>query len=63
MSAALNACGYDEGLTESDPIRQKLRDQVANDVELASVRATVEARAPHLLAPLKAIEAAVGVGR
>jgi tetratricopeptide (TPR) repeat protein len=29
MSAALNACGYDEGLTESDPIRQKLRDQVA----------------------------------
>ena len=29
MSAALNACGYDEGLAESDPIRQKLRDQVA----------------------------------
>lgn len=29
MAAALNACGYDEGLAESDPIRQKLRDQVA----------------------------------
>ncbi|HTJ31580.1 MAG TPA: hypothetical protein VL346_13840 [Acidobacteriaceae bacterium] len=28
MGAALNACGYDEGLAESDPIRQKLRDQV-----------------------------------
>jgi tetratricopeptide (TPR) repeat protein len=29
MAAALNACGYDEGLAESDPIRKKLRDQVA----------------------------------
>jgi len=28
MGAALNACGYDEGLAESDPIRQKVRDQV-----------------------------------
>jgi tetratricopeptide (TPR) repeat protein len=28
MAAALNACGYDEGLAESDPIRQKLRDEV-----------------------------------
>jgi tetratricopeptide (TPR) repeat protein len=28
MAAALNACGYDEGLAESDPIRQKIRDQV-----------------------------------
>ena len=28
MSAALNVCGYDEGLAESDPIRQKLRDQI-----------------------------------
>jgi tetratricopeptide (TPR) repeat protein len=29
MAAALNACGYDEGLKESDPIRQKVRDEVA----------------------------------
>lgn len=29
MAAALNACGYDEGLAESDPIRQHLRDEVA----------------------------------
>ena len=28
MAAALNVCGYDEGLTESDPIRQKLRDEI-----------------------------------
>jgi len=25
----LNACGYDEGLAESDPIRQKVRNEVA----------------------------------
>jgi tetratricopeptide (TPR) repeat protein len=29
MAAALNACGYDEGLAESDPIRQKVRNEVA----------------------------------
>jgi tetratricopeptide (TPR) repeat protein len=28
MAATLNACGYDEGLAESDPVRQKLRDEV-----------------------------------
>ena len=28
MAATLNACGYDEGLAESDPIRQRLRDEV-----------------------------------
>jgi tetratricopeptide (TPR) repeat protein len=28
VGAALNACGYDEGLTESDPLRQKVRDEV-----------------------------------
>jgi len=28
MAAALNVCGYDEGLAESDPIRQKLRDEI-----------------------------------
>ena len=28
MAATLNACGYDDGLAESDPVRQKLRDEV-----------------------------------
>ena len=28
MSAALNACGYDEGLPESDPVRQRVRDEM-----------------------------------
>src|SRR5215475_4968779 len=29
MAAVLNQCGYDEGLAESDPMRQTVRDQVA----------------------------------
>jgi len=28
MAAALNACGYDEGLDESDVIRQRVRDEI-----------------------------------
>jgi tetratricopeptide (TPR) repeat protein len=28
MAAALNACGYDEGLDESEPIRKRIRDEV-----------------------------------
>ena len=28
MAAALNACGYDEGLAESAPVRQKVRDEM-----------------------------------
>jgi len=28
MAAALNACGYDDGLAESDPIRQTVRNEV-----------------------------------
>lgn len=28
MAAALNACGYNDGLAQSDPIRQQLRDEV-----------------------------------
>ena len=28
MASALNSCGYDEGLAESDPIRQHVRDQI-----------------------------------
>ena len=28
MAAALNACGYDEGLEESAPVRQQVRDEI-----------------------------------
>ena len=28
MAAALNACGYDEGLNDSDPIRKRIRDEM-----------------------------------
>jgi tetratricopeptide (TPR) repeat protein len=28
MSAALNACGYDEGLQASDPVRKRVRDEI-----------------------------------
>ncbi len=28
MAAALNACGYDEGLDESDPIRNRIREEM-----------------------------------
>ncbi|MGH9559929.1 MAG: hypothetical protein ACRD3S_00620, partial [Terracidiphilus sp.] len=28
LAAALNACGYDEGLKESAPIRQHIRDEI-----------------------------------
>jgi tetratricopeptide (TPR) repeat protein len=28
MASALNACGYDEGLDESSPIRKKVRDEI-----------------------------------
>ena len=28
MAAALNACGYDEGLEESDPVRQRVRAEM-----------------------------------
>lgn len=28
MAASLNACGYDEGLPESDPIRKRVRDEI-----------------------------------
>ncbi len=38
-------------------LTQELGDRLANDAELTAVRAKVQARAPHLLAPLKAIEA------
>ena len=28
IAAALNACGYDQGLAASDPVRQQVREQV-----------------------------------
>lgn len=28
MAASLNACGYDEGLPESDPVRKRVRDEI-----------------------------------
>jgi len=28
MAAALNACGYDEGLDESEPIRERIREEI-----------------------------------
>jgi tetratricopeptide (TPR) repeat protein len=28
MAAALNACGYDEGLNDSDPVRKHIRDEI-----------------------------------
>ena len=28
MAAALNACGYDEGLEESAPVRKRVRDEI-----------------------------------
>jgi tetratricopeptide (TPR) repeat protein len=40
MAAALNACGYDEGMGESDPIRQQVRNEVN-----AALAASEDARA------------------
>jgi len=28
MAAALNACGYDEGLEDSAPVRKRVRDEI-----------------------------------
>ena len=39
IAAALNACGYDAGLDQSNPIRQKVRDEVN-----AAVQASAEAQ-------------------
>jgi hypothetical protein len=39
IAVALNACGYDAGLAQSQPIRQKIRDQVN-----AAVQASAEAQ-------------------
>lgn len=38
VAVALNACGYDKGLDESDPVRKRVRDEV-NQAALASAEA------------------------
>ena len=38
IAVGLNACGYDNGLSESDPIRQHIREQV-NQASQQSVEA------------------------
>jgi len=40
MAAALNACGYDEGLTESDPVRQRVRDEMNRALALSEAART-----------------------
>ena len=42
LAAALNACGYDAGLADSDPVRQKVRDQM--NQELAASAQARDAR-------------------
>jgi len=42
LAAALNACGYDAGLAESDPVRLKVREQM--NQELAASAAARDAR-------------------
>ncbi len=42
LAAALNACGYDAGLNESDPVRLKVREQM--NQELAASAAARDAR-------------------
>jgi hypothetical protein len=36
FAAALNSCGYDQGLAASDPIRQEVRDQVNQALETSA---------------------------
>ena len=40
MAAALNACGYDEGLEESAPVRKRVRDEMNRRLPKARTRAT-----------------------
>ncbi len=42
LAAALNACGYDAGLADSDPVRQKVREQM--NQELAASAQARDAR-------------------
>ncbi len=42
IAAALNACGYDQGLTTADPVRQEVREQVNQ-----ALQASADARDAH----------------
>ena len=42
VAAALNSCGYDQGLDASDPLRHEVRDQINQ-----AIRASAEARDAH----------------
>jgi tetratricopeptide (TPR) repeat protein len=42
IAAALNACGYDQGLTIADPVRQEVREQVNQ-----ALQASADARDAH----------------
>ena len=42
IAAALNSCGYDQGLTASDPVRQQVREQVNQ-----ALQASADARDAH----------------
>ncbi len=42
FAAALNACGYDQGLAAADPVRQQVRDQVNQ-----ALQASADARDAH----------------
>ena len=42
IAAALNSCGYDQGLTASDPVRQQVREQINQ-----ALQASADARDAH----------------
>src|SRR3984885_4605279 len=42
FAAALNACGYDQGLAAADPVRQQVRDQINQ-----ALQASADAREAH----------------
>ena len=45
MAAALNACGYDEGLDESEPIRMRIREEMN--------QALAKSEAAHVEGPVR----------
>src|SRR6201994_4701679 len=42
FAAALNACGYDQGLAAADPVRQQVRDQINQ-----ALQGSADAREAH----------------
>ena len=49
MAAALNACGYDEGLEDSAPVRQRVRDEINQAWPRARMRAPSATRSASTL--------------